>query len=67
MARTSRATDIGREGLTGWRKKVGAAVAGPVSQRTTLSGEQVEAVVGAAFFALSLYYVISVARAAARH
>ncbi|CAN5465396.1 hypothetical protein BH20ACT19_BH20ACT19_07140 [soil metagenome] len=54
-------THIGRTALVGWRKPVGERVAGPVSERTPLSHEQVESVVGAIFFALSLYYVVSTA------
>ena len=57
--------DIGKQGLTGWRKTVGEKVAGPVSERTSLSSDQVEALVGATFFALSLYYVVSTAKRAA--
>ena len=58
--------EIGKQGLVGWRKKVGERVAGPVSERTGLSSDQVEALVGATFFALSLYYVASTAARAAR-
>ena len=57
---------IGKHGLTGWRKTVGEKLAGPVSERTGLSSDQVEALVGATFFALSLYYVVSTAARAAR-
>jgi len=59
-------TDIGKTALTGWRKPIGERVAGPLSERTRLSSDQVEALVGAAFFALSLYYVASTAARAAR-
>ena len=58
--------DLGKQGLTGWRKAVGEKVAGLVSERTGLSPDQVEALVGATFFALSLYYVVSTAARAAR-
>ena len=58
--------DLGKQGLTGWRKTVGEKLAGPVSERTGLSSDQVEALVGATFFALSLYYVVSTAARAAR-
>ncbi len=58
--------EIGKQGLVGWRKTVGERVAGPVSERTGLSSDQVEALVGATFFALSLYYVVSTAARAAR-
>jgi hypothetical protein len=66
MARNSRAERVGKAGLTGWRTSVGDKLAGPVSGRTPLSEEQVRAIVGAAFFALSAYYVYSTVSAAAR-
>ncbi len=58
---------IGMAGLKGWRAKVADAVAQPVSQQTGLSDDQVRAVVGAAFFALSVVYVVgTLKRLAAR-
>ena len=63
---SAKPTEIGRTALTGWRKPVGQKVAGPVSERTSLSFEQTEALVGVAFFALSTYYVISTAVRAVR-
>lgn len=48
---------IGTAGLKGWREKVGNAVAGPTSRHTPLGAEQVRAVIGGAFFLLSLVYV----------
>ena len=51
------ATELGQTGLVGWRKKVAASVAGPASERTALTDEQVRALIGALFFALALYYV----------
>jgi hypothetical protein len=54
-------TRLGQAGLKGWREKVGEAVAGPVSRSTPLSADQVRAVVGAAFFALSVLYVTKTA------
>jgi hypothetical protein len=56
------ATELGQTGLVGWREKVAARVAGPASERTPLSDEQVRALVGAAFFALAVYYVIGTIR-----
>jgi hypothetical protein len=50
---------IGHAGLSGWREKVADAVASPVAKKAPASEDQVRAVVGAAFFLLSLYYVIS--------
>ena len=58
------ATQLGSAGLQGWRAKVGDAVAGPVSQRTPLSADQVRAALGAAFFVLSVLYVVKTVRAA---
>jgi hypothetical protein len=60
------ATQIGTAGLQGWRAKVGAAVAPPVARRTPLDEEQVHAIVGATFLALSVLYVVKSAVALAR-
>lgn len=58
---------IGTAGLKGWRAKVADAVAKPVSKKTSLSDDQVRAVIGITFFALSLSYVTgTVKRLAAR-
>jgi hypothetical protein len=50
---------IGHAGLVGWREAVANRVASPVAKKAPASEDQVRAVVGAAFFLLSLYYVIS--------
>jgi hypothetical protein len=60
------ATQIGTAGLQGWRAKVGQAVAPPVAKRTPLDEEQVRAIVGAAFLALSVFYVVKSVLAFAR-
>ena len=52
------ATQIGTAGLQGWRAKVGQTVAPPVAKRTPLDEEQVRAIVGALFLALSIFYVV---------
>jgi hypothetical protein len=52
------ATQAGQAGLQGWRGKVADGVAQPVSNRTPLSEDQVRALIGVAFFALALMYVI---------
>lgn len=52
-------TQLGTAGLVGWRKAVADRVAPPAASRAPLSEEQVRAVVGGAFFVLSLYYVLS--------
>jgi hypothetical protein len=54
---TSTPVRLGAAGLRGWRAKVGDAVAGPADRHTPLSRDQVRAIVGAAFLALSLVYV----------
>ena len=57
--------NFGHAGLTGWRETVADKVASPVAGKTPASEDQVRAIVGAAFFLLSLYYVItSIARMA---
>jgi hypothetical protein len=56
------ATELGQTGLVGWREKVAASVAGPTSERTALTDEQVRALMGALFFALALYYVVGTIR-----
>ncbi len=50
-------TRLGQAGLKGWREKVGDRAAPAVAQRTSLKEEQARALIGAAFFALSLIYV----------
>ena len=60
----STATQVGSAGLQGWRAKVGDALAGPVSQRTPLSADQVRAGLGGVFFVLSVLYVVKTVRAA---
>ncbi len=56
--------ELGRVGLVGWRKSLADRVAPAAAHRGPASEEQVRALIGAVFFALSLYYVVStVARA----
>ena len=50
---------LGQAGLTGWREKVANTVAPPVAKKAPASEDQVRAAIGAAFFLLSVYYVIS--------
>ena len=50
---------IGHAGLAGWRGKVADTVAQPVAKKAPVNEDQVRAIVGATFFVLSLYYVIS--------
>jgi hypothetical protein len=50
---------IGHAGLTGWRQTVADKVAPPAAKRAPVSEDQVQAVIGAAFYALSVWYVVS--------
>ena len=59
------ATQVGQAGLQGWREKVADGVAEPLSKRTPLEEEQVRALIGGVFFALSVLYVVKTVRAAA--
>jgi hypothetical protein len=53
------AIKVGQHGLTGWRVKVADGAAKPFEKRTKVEPDHVRAVVGALFFVLSIYYVIS--------
>jgi hypothetical protein len=64
MKAPENAAELGQTALVGWREKVANGIAGPVSERTELSNEQVRALVGAFFFALALYYVAGTLRRA---
>ncbi len=56
---------LGIAGLAGWRETVADRVAPPIAGKAPASEDQIRAIVGAAFFLLSLYYVItSIARMA---
>ncbi|MCF6744765.1 hypothetical protein E9529_10825 [Blastococcus sp. KM273128] len=52
------AITFGKAGLKGWRARVADTVAGPVSQRTPVTDDQVRAAIGALFLALSVMYVV---------
>ena len=58
------ATQMGQAGLQGWREKVADGVAEPLAQRTPLDEDQVRAFIGAAFFVLSVLYIIQAIKAA---
>jgi hypothetical protein len=49
---------VGEAGLTGWREPVADKTAKLLSRRTPLRAEQVRALFGIAFLALSLLYVV---------
>jgi hypothetical protein len=53
----SRTEHVGHAGLTGWRETLADRVASPVASKTPASEDQVRALIGAAFFLLSVYYV----------
>ena len=53
------ATDMGQAALASWRGAVANRIAPPAAKRTRLSEDQVRAAVGAAFFALATFYVVS--------
>lgn len=59
------ATRVGQAGLQGWREKVADGVAEPLSKRTPLDEDQVRALIGGAFFVLSVVYVVNTVRSAA--
>lgn len=56
------AISFGKAGLQGWRARVADAVASPVARRSGFDDDQVRAVVGAAFFVLSVVYVVQTVR-----
>ena len=53
------ATDMGQAALASWRGAVADRIAPSASERTPLSEDQVRAAIGAAFFALASFYVVS--------
>lgn len=62
---SSNPTDIGKAGLAGWRETVADRVADPLASRTSLSEDQIRALVGAIFFVLSVIYVTGTIKRAA--
>jgi hypothetical protein len=55
------ATEIGQAALPSWRGALADRVAPPAAKRTPLSEDQARAAIGAAFFALATFYVVSTA------
>lgn len=53
---------MGTAGLTGWRARVGDAVAPPVAAHTPAGRDDVRAAIGFVFFALSALYVVKTLR-----
>ena len=52
-------TEIGQQALPSWRGAIADKVAPPAAKRTPMSEDQVRAVLGAAFLAISTFYVVS--------
>ena len=61
------ATELGQTGLQGWREKVADGISRPVAERAPVEEDQVRAAIGAAFFVLSVIYVVKTITAATRH
>lgn len=59
-------TQLGQTGLQGWREKVADGVSEPLAKRAPLDEDQVRAVIGAAFFVLSVIYVVKTISEATR-
>lgn len=66
MNATKAVNALGESALTGWRGKVGGAVARPIARRTRFSEQQVRAWIGIALLAYVLYRVLRPAIAALR-
>jgi hypothetical protein len=60
------ATELGHTALQGWREKVADGISPPVAKRAPLEEDQVRAIIGAAFFVLSVIYVVKTITAATR-
>ena len=58
--------ELGNIAAAGWRAKGADAVAEPVSKVAPVKPEQARAIVGAAFFVLSVVYVVQTSRRAAQ-
>ena len=51
--------DMGQAALATWRGAIADRVAPPAAKRTPLSEDQARAAIGAAFFAVATFYVVS--------
>ena len=58
--------ELGNIAASGWRAKVADALAEPLSNVAPVKPDQARAIVGAAFFALSLIYIVQTSRRAAQ-
>ena len=52
-------TQLGPQALPSWRGAIANRVAPPAAKRTPLSEDQVRGILGAAFLAISTFYVVS--------
>jgi hypothetical protein len=66
MKSESKFERVGKAGLQGWRAGAGDRIADPVAARTPLSADQVRALLGVAFFVLSVVYVVQTSKQIAR-
>jgi hypothetical protein len=53
---------FGKAGLQGWRARLADALADPIARHSRLDADEVRAAVGAAFFLLSVAYVVGTVR-----
>jgi len=51
--------ELAETALVGWRGLVANGLAEPLAARSSMSQDQVRAILGAGFFAVSLYYVVA--------
>jgi hypothetical protein len=66
MSAQDKAVEIGSASLTGVRGRVAKSVAKPIAQRTGLTREQVEAILGFLILAYGIYQVVRPLLRAAR-
>jgi hypothetical protein len=52
-------TEMGQAALPSWRGAIADRVAPPTAKRTPMSEDQARAAIGAVFFALATFYVVS--------
>jgi hypothetical protein len=52
-------TELGQQALPSWRGAIADRVAPPAAKRMPISEDQVRAVLGAVFLAVSTFYVVS--------
>ena len=60
------ATELGTDGTAGLARELADGISQPVANRAPLQEEQVRAIIGAAFFVLSVIYVAKTISAATR-